>query len=219
MITKSLTINISPEKGNVSAEYIMPENCICIMTLAHGAGAGMNHSFMIALANALAENSIATLRFNFPFMENKKGPADKPAIAHQTIAAAIAKAQELFPSLPLFVSGKSFGGRMSSQYLSEHNNTAVKGIIFYGFPLHPAGKPSTDRAEHLQHVKQPMLFLQGTKDELATWNLIEPVCSALKKATLIKIEGADHSFKAGKKDVMSILVEETNSWIRKKIKK
>jgi predicted alpha/beta-hydrolase family hydrolase len=219
MTTHALTINVSPEKGNVSAEYIMPENCICIMTLAHGAGAGMNYSFMVALANALAEKNIGTLRFNFPFMENKKGPADKPAVAHQTISAAIAKAQELFPSLPLFVSGKSFGGRMSSQYLSEHNNTSVQGIIFYGFPLHPAGKPSIDRAEHLQHVKQPMLFLQGTRDELATWNLIEPVCSALKKATLIKIEGADHSFKAGKKDIMSILVEETNNWIRKKIKK
>lgn len=219
MITEALTIDVSPEIGKVSAEYIMPENCVCIMTLAHGAGAGMNHSFMISLANALAEKNIGTLRFNFPFMEKKKGPADKPAVAHQTIEAAITKVQELFPSLPLFVSGKSFGGRMGSQYLSEHDNTAVKGIIFYGFPLHPAGKPSTDRAEHLQHVKQPMLFLQGTRDELATWNLIEPVCSALKKATLIKIEGADHSFKAGKKDVISILVEETNNWIRKKMKK
>jgi len=219
MNTQSLTLYVSAEKGEVSAEYIMPENSICIITLAHGAGAGMNHSFMISLANALAEKNIGTLRFNFPFMEKKKGPADKPVVAHQTIAAAIAKARELFPSLPLFVSGKSFGGRMSSQYLSEHNNTSVKGIIFYGFPLHPPGKPSADRAEHLQHVKQPMLFLQGTKDELATWNLIEPVCSALKKATLVKIEGADHSFKAGKKDIMSILVEETDSWIRKKIKK
>jgi predicted alpha/beta-hydrolase family hydrolase len=219
MNSQSLALHVSAEKGNVSAEYIMPEDCICIMTLAHGAGAGMNHSFMVSLANALAEKNIGTLRFNFPFMEKKKGPADKPAVAHQTIATAITKTQELFPSLPLFVSGKSFGGRMSSQYLSEHNNTAVKGIIFYGFPLHPAGKPSTDRAEHLKNIKQPMLFLQGTKDELATWNLIEPVCNSLKRATLIKIEGADHSFKAGKKDIMSILVEETNNWIRKKIKK
>jgi uncharacterized protein len=219
MTTKALTINVSPEKGKVSAEYIMPENCICIMTLAHGAGAGMNHSFMISLANTLAENGIATLRFNFPFMENKKGPADKPAVAHQTIAAAIAKAKELFPALPLFVAGKSFGGRMSSQYLAAHNDTDVKGIIFYGFPLHPAGKPSTDRAEHLQQVKQPMLFLQGTKDELAKLELIEPVCTSLKHATLIKIEGADHSFKAGKKDIMSVLVKETHSWINKKIKK
>ena len=214
MQTQSLTLNISPEIGKVSAEYIMPENCMCIMTLAHGAGAGMHHSFMVSLANALAENDIGTLRFNFPFTENKKPRADKPEVAHQTIATAISKAQELFPSLPLFAGGKSFGGRMTSQYLAVHNNTAVKGIIFFGFPLHPAGKPSTDRAEHLKQVKQPMLFLQGTKDELATWNLIEPVCNALKRATLIKIEGADHSFKAGKKDIMSLLVQETHEWIK-----
>jgi len=219
MHTQSLVLTISPEIGNVSAEYIVPENCSCIMVLAHGAGAGMNHSFMVSLSNALAEKGIATLRFNFPFMEKKKGPADRPPVAHKTIETAIIKTQELFPSLPLFVAGKSFGGRMSSQYLSEHNDVDVRGIIFYGFPLHPAGKPSTDRAEHLKNVKQPMLFLQGTKDELATWNLIEPVCKSLKRATLVKIEGADHSFKAGKKDVMSILVQETNDWIKKKLKK
>lgn len=211
---QSLVLQVSPEIGTVSAEYIVPEKCSCIMTLAHGAGAGMHHSFMVSLANALAETGIATLRFNFPFMEKKKGPADKPAIAHKTIETAINKAQELFPSTPLFVAGKSFGGRMSSQYLSEHHPTAVKGIIFYGFPLHPAGKPSTDRAEHLKNVKQPMLFLQGTKDELATWNLIESVCSSLGRATLIKIDGADHSFKAGKKDIVSILVKETHNWIK-----
>ena len=218
MHKQSLTLHVSPEIGEVSAEYMMPENCICIITLAHGAGAGMNHSFMVSLANALAEKDIATLRFNFPFTENKKPRADKPEVAHQTIAVAISKAQELFTSLPLFAAGKSFGGRMSSQYLAEHNNTAVKGIIFYGFPLHPAGKPSTDRAEHLKHVKQPMLFLQGTKDELATWSLIEPVCNSLKRATLIKIEGADHSFKAGKKDIMQMLVKETHDWIKKKLR-
>ncbi|CAN5608085.1 alpha/beta hydrolase [soil metagenome] len=219
MNTESLLIEVSSEIGKVSAEYIMPEHCSCIMTLAHGAGAGMHHSFMVQLANALAEKGIATLRFNFPFMEKKKGPADKPPVAHKTIEAAIAKAQELFPSLPLFVSGKSFGGRMSSQYLAEHNDTTVKGIVFYGFPLHPAGKPSTDRAEHLKNVKQSMFFLQGTKDELATWNLIEPVCISLKRATLVKIEGADHSFKAGKKDIMSILVKETHDWVERKLKK
>jgi uncharacterized protein len=218
MNTQSLVLHVSPEIGNVSAEYIKPENCSCMMTLAHGAGAGMHHSFMVLLSNALAEVGIGTLRFNFPFMEKKKGPADRPPVAHKTIEAAISKIQELFPSLPLFVTGKSFGGRMSSQYLSEHHNAAVKGIIFYGFPLHPAGKPSTDRAAHLQHVKQPMLFLQGTKDELATWNLIENVCNSLKRATLVKIEGADHSFKAGKKDIMSILVKETEGWIKKKLK-
>lgn len=219
MNTQSLILHVSPETGNVSAEYILPANSNCIILLAHGAGAGMNHSFMVQLSNALAEKGIGTLRFNFPFMEKKKGPADKPPVAHKTIAAAIAKIQELYPELPLFVAGKSFGGRMSSQYLAAHINTAVKGIIFYGFPLHPAGKPSTERAEHLQQVKQPMLFLQGTKDELAKWNLIEPVCKALKRATLIKIEGADHSFKAGKQDVMTILAAETEGWIMKRLKK
>ena len=218
MNTQSSILQVSPAIGNVSAECIIPEKSSCIMTLAHGAGAGMNHSFMVSLANALAENNIATLRFNFPFTENKKRRADTPSVAHQTIAAAIAKAQELFPLLPLFVAGKSFGGRMSSQYLAEQNNTAVKGIIFYGFPLHPAGKPSTDRAEHLKQVKQPMLFVQGTKDELATWTLIESVCTSLRGATLVKIEGADHSFKAGKKDVMSELVKNTHDWIQKKLK-
>jgi predicted alpha/beta-hydrolase family hydrolase len=218
MNTQSLVLEVSPAIGNVSAECIIPGESSCIMTLAHGAGAGMNHSFMVSLANALAENNIATLRFNFAFTENKKRRADTPAAAHQTIADAIAKAQELFPSLPLFVSGKSFGGRMSSQYLAAHNNTAVKGIIFYSFPLHPAGKPSTDRAEHLKQVKQPMLFLQGTKDELATWDLIESVCASLQSATLVKIEGADHSFKAGKKDIMTELVKTTNEWIQKKLK-
>lgn len=217
MDIKSLVLPVSPAIGSVSAECIIPEQMSCIMTLAHGAGAGMNHAFMRSLANALAEKSIATLRFNFPFIENKKRRPDTAAVAHQTIAAAIAKAQELFPSLPLFVSGKSFGGRMSSQYLSEHNNTAIQGIIFYGFPLHPVGKPSTDRAEHLKHVKQPMIFLQGTKDTLATWELIESVCTSLPLATLIKIEGADHSFKAGKKDTMSELVKSTNDWIQKKL--
>jgi predicted alpha/beta-hydrolase family hydrolase len=219
MTTKSLILPVSPEIGNVSAEYIMPENCSCIMVLAHGAGAGMNHSFMVSLSNALAEKGIATLRFNFPFTENKKPRADTPVVAHQAIAVAASKAQQLFPSLPLFVAGKSFGGRMSSQYLAAHSNTAVKGIIFYGFPLHPAGKPSIDRADHLKQVKQPMLFLQGTRDELATWDLIEPVCKSLKRATLVKIEGADHSFKAGKKDIMSLLVEATYEWINKKLKK
>jgi len=219
MHTQSLALPVSAEIGNVSAEYMMPENCTCIMVLAHGAGAGMNHSFMVSLSNSLSETGIATLRFNFPFMENKKARADTPAVAHQAITAAVSKAQELFPSLPLFVAGKSFGGRMSSQYLSANNNIAVKGIIFYGFPLHPSGKPSADRAEHLKQVKQPMLFLQGTKDELATWDLIEPVCNSLKRATLVKIEGADHSFKAGKKDIISVLVTATDDWIKKKLKK
>lgn len=214
---KSLKISVSPEIGKVSARCIIPDKAKCILSLAHGAGAGMDHSFMETLSKQLAEQGIATLRFNFPFAEGKKGRPDSPAVAHQTIAAAIAKARELFPKLPLFVAGKSFGGRMSSQYLSANHDETIKGIIFYGFPLHPAGKPSTERAEHLKQVKLPMLFLQGTKDTLATWDLIEAVCKPLKKAKLVKLEGADHSFKAGKKDIMSLLVDATATWTEKNI--
>ena len=219
MNTRSLSLEISPSIGSVSAESIVPEKSKYIMTLAPGAGAGMNHSFMVTLAQLLSEQAIATLRFNFPFLENKKGRPDTPAVAHKTIEAAISKARELFPKLPLFVAGKSFGGRMSSQYLSAHPHTAVKGIIFYGFPLHPAGKPSVERAEHLKDVKTPMLFLQGTKDALATWNLIESVCSSLSSVTLIKMEGADHSFKAGKQNIIQLLANETKQWIEKITKK
>ncbi len=219
MKTRSLSLKVSPAIGSVSAELIVPEKSKCIMTIAHGAGAGMNHSFMITLAQSLSEQAIATLRFNFPFAENKKGRPDPPAIAHKTIEAAISKAQKLFPKLPVFVAGKSFGGRMSSQYLSAHPLPEVKGIIFYGFPLHPPGKPSTERAEHLKDVKIPMLFLQGTRDELARWDLIESVCSSLPLATLIKIEGANHAFKAGKQNIIQLLANETKDWIGKIIKK
>jgi predicted alpha/beta-hydrolase family hydrolase len=213
MKTESLSLKVSDLIGKVSAECISPEKSKCIMTFAHGAGAGMNHSFMTALANSLAEVNIATLRFNFPFMETKKGRPDTSAVAHETIEAAILKAQELFPKLSLFVSGKSFGGRMSSQYLSMHPNAQVKGIIFFGFPLHPKGKPSIERAEHLKDVKSPMLFLQGTRDELATWDLIESVCASLPLAELVKIEGADHAFKAGKQNIIQILTDKTKDWI------
>ncbi len=219
MKTRSLKIQVSPSIGKVSAEYIAPPEAGCILALAHGAGAGMNHPFMVALANSLAETGIATLRFNFPFAENKKGRPDMPAVAQQTIEAAIAKAQQLSPDLPVFVAGKSFGGRMSSQYVSTHPESSVKGIIFYGFPLHPPGKPSTDRGEHLKNVKVPMLFLQGTRDALAQLDLIESVCSSLPKATLIKIEGADHSFKAGKINTTEILSTATHNWVENLLKK
>jgi uncharacterized protein len=219
MNTRSLSLDISPSIGSVSAETFVPEDSKCIIVLAHGAGAGMNHPFMTTLARSLAEIRIATLRFNFPFSENKKGRPDPPAVAHKTIEVAISKAMKLFPKLPLFVGGKSFGGRMGSQYLSTHPDTAVMGIIFYGFPLHPPGKPSTERGEHLKDVKVPMLFLQGSKDELATWNLIESTCSSLPLAKLTRIEGANHAFKAGKQDILKLLVIETNNWIEKTMKK
>lgn len=215
---RSFSLKVSPLVGKVSAEYTGPNDPYCIMTLAHGAGAGMDHSFMTTLSQSLSELGIATVRFNFPFAEGKKGRPDTPAVAHQTIETAILHVHEKFPELPLFASGKSFGGRMSSQYLSEHPHDFVKGTIFYGFPLHQPGKPSVDRAEHLKKIKIPMLFLQGSKDALANFDLIEPLCASLRKATLVKIEGADHSFKAGKKDTMSILAEATAIWTRKKAK-
>jgi len=219
MKTRNLSLKISPTIGAVSADCIIPEKSMCMMTFAHGAGAGMHHSFMVTLSQLLAEQAIATMRFNFPFSENKKGRPDTPAVAHQAIEAAIQKAKKLFPALPTFVAGKSFGGRMTSQYLSAHPDATIKGMLFYGFPLHPPGKPATERAEHLKEVKTPMLFLQGTKDELASWKLIEATCSSLPLATLVKIDGANHAFKAGKQNVLQLLADHSKDWMEKMIKK
>jgi len=219
MSKRSFKISVSPEIGKVSAELVAPDKPICVMTFAHGAGAGMDHPFMVDMANTLAESGIATLRFNFPFKENKKGRPDSPAVAQKTIDAAVQKASELCPELPVFLSGKSFGGRMSSQYLSTHPSQEIKGIVFFGFPLHPSGKPSTERAEHLKQVKVPMLFLQGTRDELGTFELVKQVTAPLKHATVVEILGANHAFKAGKTDVISLLVKATISWMEKTLKK
>lgn len=213
MSTQKFSLQVSPEIGTVSAEFLMPKKPICIISLAHGAGAGMHHTFMVALSESLAENDIGTLRFNFPFTENKKGRPDLPAVAHKTIESAFQHVKKKYSSLPVFLSGKSFGGRMSSQYLALHPEAAIKGIIFYGFPLHAIKKPSIDRAEHLKQVKQPMLFLQGTKDALAEWHLIEEVCSSLTNATLIKLEGADHGFKKAKENLVPQLAKQTREWI------
>ncbi len=210
-----LQLEVSESIGNVSAELISPEQLKAIVTLAHGAGAGMNHPFMTALAEELALLNIGTLRFNFPFTEQKKRRPDFPAVAHKTIEVAINKAQELFPKLSIFVSGKSFGGRMSSQYLSKFKPGFVKGIIFFGFPLHPPGKLTIDRAAHLKDITVPMLFLQGTRDELATWNLIEQVTNELSLATLYKLEGANHAFKSGKQNLIPVLAQATDEWIEK----
>jgi predicted alpha/beta-hydrolase family hydrolase len=215
--TSRLQLFVSETIGSVSAELIEADSASAFVTLAHGAGAGMNHPFMVSLANELALQGISTLRFNFPFMENKKGRPDAPAVAHQTVEAAITKTQELFPSLPLFVSGKSFGGRMSSQYLAKAQLDVVKGVIFFGFPLHPAGKPSTERADHLKEVNVPMLFIQGTNDALAEWHLMEPIAKKLPSTTLQKIDGADHAFKAGKKNIIPALVLFTKEWVRAQI--
>ena len=210
-----LKLEVSESIGAVSAELIAPDSLQAIITLAHGAGAGMNHPFMTALANELAQLGIGTLRFNFPFTEQKKKRPDFPAVAHKTIEAAINKAHELLPTVPLFVSGKSFGGRMSSQLLSKTHFDFVRGIIFFGFPLHPPGKPTIDRADHLREVKVPMLFIQGTRDELATSSLIEKVTNELSLATLEKLEGANHAFKSGKQNLIPVIAHTTNEWIEK----
>jgi uncharacterized protein len=211
----SLRLEVSENIGTVSAELIAPDSLQIIITLAHGAGAGMNHPFMTALANELAQLSIGTLRFNFPFTEQKKKRPDFPAVAHKTIEEAVKKAHELFPSKPLFVSGKSFGGRMSSQLLSKMRLDFVKGLIFYGFPLHAPGKLTIDRAEHLKEVTVPMLFIQGTRDELANWSLIEKVTDELSLATLRKIEGANHAFKSGKENLIPVIARTTKEWADK----
>src|SRR6187551_539627 len=177
-----MSINISNHiiqldgKDTISAEVYEPLSPKAIFVFAHGAGAGMNHIFMKELSEELANNQVATLRYNFLYTEQKKKRPDFPPVAHKAVAAAIDRAAELFPKLRLFAGGKSFGGRMTSQYLSGYVVPLVKGIIFVGFPLHPMGKPSTERAEHLKTIKQPMLFLQGTKDTLAEWSLVEGLC-------------------------------------------
>ncbi len=213
MNSQPFHLDISDSLGAVSAELITGTQTNAIMTLAHGAGAGMNHPFMVSLAKALASLNIATLRFNFLYMEQKKKRPDFPAVAHKAVEAAIGKAHQLFPDTPLFASGKSFGGRMSSQFLAEHPLAFVKGIVFVGFPLHPAGKPSTDRAAHLKNITTPMVFLQGTRDELAEWTLIEQVTADLPLATLDALEGADHAFKAGKQNLIPVIAERIQQWI------
>jgi predicted alpha/beta-hydrolase family hydrolase len=219
MKRKSLTIKVSADIGKVSGIITTPAKPNCVLTIAHGAGAGMNHPFMEELATTLADAGIASMRFNFPFMENKKGRPDTPAVAHKTIEAVILKARKLYPALPLFASGKSFGGRMTSQYVSAGTETNVSGLIFFGFPLHAPGKPSIERGDHLKKIKIPMLFLQGSRDEFAEWDLIKKVCASLKTAKLVRIEGANHGFKAGKLNTMEILVNQTKTWIESILKK
>jgi uncharacterized protein len=212
-ITRS-QINISETIGNVSVEVTDPGDSAVVMTLAHGAGANMDHTFMKKLADELAIRRIATVRFNFPFMEHRKGRPDVPAVAHRTISRIIEHTQELFPGLNVVVTGKSFGGRMSSQLLCKQSFPNVKALVFFGFPLHPANTPSIDRAEHLKEVTVPMLFLQGSRDSLAYPELIQSVCASLPHAQLIMLEKADHSFKVGKKELIVVLANYTSDYLK-----
>jgi len=174
-----------------------PDDAFCLYVLAHGAGAGMRHPFLEALSGALAAERVATLRYEFPYMEQGKGRVDPPAVAHARVREAVAKAAA--ERLPLFAGGKSFGGRMTSQAQALEPLAGVRGLAFVGFPLHPAGRPGIDRAAHLRDVHVPTLFLQGTRDELADLALLRSVVEALPDATLHVLEDADHSFHVRKK--------------------
>ncbi len=205
---------ISETIGYVSIITIEPSKPQAVMILAHGAGAGMEHRFMENLAAALAEQSIASVRFNFPFVEKGSRRPDVPAVAEKTVEVILSHVQKTFSETPIFLSGKSFGGRMSSQYFSKKHPSGIAGIIFYGFPLHPAGQPGIQRADHLKSIAIPMLFLQGTRDALAELTLIESVCKGLPSATLIKFDGADHSFKIKKNEITDELATHTIQWMR-----
>jgi len=209
------------EDIRVAALLQVPHDAEALLVFAHGAGAGMTHPFMAAIADGLADRAIATLRYQFPYMERGSKRPDPPQLAQAAVRAAVAAAVQAQPKLPLFAGGKSFGGRMSSQAQAKAPLKELRGLVFVGFPLHPAGKPSQDRAKHLAEVKIPMLFLQGTRDALAELTLLEPVCKSLgKRATLKLFADVDHSFhvpaKSGRKDaeVLAELLDVTAKWIK-----
>jgi predicted alpha/beta-hydrolase family hydrolase len=215
-----LTISL-PSGGTVAALLAQPDQPLTCYVLAHGAGAGMEHPFMADLAARLHERGVAVLRFQFPFMQQGSRRPDSPAVAHAAVRAAVAQASQLLPGVPLFAGGKSFGARMSSQAQALDPLPGVRGLVFVGFPLHPAGKPGITRAEHLQQVQLPMLFLQGTRDALAELKLLRPVVQQLgKRATLHTIEHADHAFHVpvrsgrGDGDVLDELAATSTDWMR-----
>jgi uncharacterized protein len=197
MSTATTTAVLIPVSGSsqVSGLLQRPRAPRVCLLLAHGAGAGMTHPFMTALADELAGRDIATLRYQFPYMEKRSKRPDPPALCHATVRAAASIARELLPQTHLIAGGKSFGGRMSSQAQAKSLLPEVRGLVFFGFPLHPAGRPSNERAEHLFQITVPMLFLQGTRDALAEPALLQPIAERLgERATLEWFEDADHSF-------------------------
>lgn len=205
--------------GEVSALLLRPAKARWLLVLAHGAGAGMSHPFMEMLAGELARVGVATLRYQFPYMEERRRVPDVSAVLTATVAAAVRAAAKAAPDLPLLAGGKSMGGRMTSQAAAQHPLDGVGGLVFLGFPLHPPKQPGTKRADHLAKVTVPMLFLQGTRDTLADLKLLRPVCAKLgSRVTLHVIETADHSFhvlkSSGRNDaeVLRELVETAASW-------
>ncbi len=217
--TKPISVAVDAAT-RVSGLFTQGSKTSALYVFAPGAGAGITHSFMEEVAAGLAERDIATLRYQFPYMERGSGRPDPPPVCHATVRAAIEEAARLLPGVPLFAGGKSFGGRMTSQAQASSPLPGVRGIIFLGFPLHLAKKPSDTRAAHLSDVRIPMLFLQGTRDELADLTLLEPVTRKLGDlATLDKIEAADHGFhvlvRSGRTNaqVMNELLDKICSWI------
>jgi predicted alpha/beta-hydrolase family hydrolase len=190
-----------------------------LLVLAHGAGAGMRHSFLEKIAQALGARGVATLRYEFLYMEKRAGRPDPPAVAEARVRDAVQEAARAAPGLPLFAGGKSFGGRMTSQAQAREPLPGVRGLVFLGFPLHPPGRPGTSRAEHLDAVQVPMLLLQGTRDEFAGLDLLRPIVQNLgARATLHLIEGGDHSFRVLKRtgrtetDVLNELADTITAW-------
>lgn len=181
--------------GPVSAVLNQPENARCLFVFAHGAGAGMHHAFMEASAQRLASRGVATLRYNFPYMEaGRKAPSRPPPLI-ATVRAAVTEAARIAPGLPLLAGGKSMGGRMTSTAASQESLPAVRGLAFFGFPLHAPGRDSSERGQHLEDVGLPMLFLQGTRDKLANLDLLRPLLAGVSPPpTLHVVEGADHGF-------------------------
>ena len=191
-MTQHIHFLASKSSGEVGAILQRPPNARWLLVFAHGAGAGMNSGFMESMAGELAGVRVATLRYHFPYMEQGKKAPDPQPVLRATVLSAIAAAQEAAPDLPLFAGGKSLGGRMTSMASLPGQ---VKGLVFFGFPLHAPGKPSARRADHLPSVTVPMLFLQGTRDAFADLSLLRPICAQLgEKAALHVFEGADHSF-------------------------
>jgi len=216
---RSVTITVN-DTERVSGLLQAPPGARACYVLAHGAGAGMTHPFLTAFASEIAERGIATLRYQFPYMERGSKRPDSPKLAQATVRAAVVEASRLVPELPLFAGGKSFGGRMTSQAQAASPLPGVCGLGFLGFPLHPPGKPSDERAKHLPDVQIPMLFLQGSRDDFADLQLLQPLCERLgTRATLKLFQDADHSFhvpaRTGRKDsdVRVELLAALTGWI------
>lgn len=219
-----LRLDVSDDLGQVSAILQRPPDAWMLYVLAHGAGAGMRHRFLESIAGALAERKVATLRYQFPYMEaGRKGP-DVPSVLETTVRAAVMRAGDLAPDLPVIAGGKSLGGRMTSSAAATAPLPGVRGLAFLGFPLHPPGQPGTRRADHLRGLGLPLLFLQGTRDNFARSDLITEVCKGLAPdATLHVVEGADHSFGVPKRsgrtpaEVLAELADTMAQWARSRL--